>query len=91
MSWPRYFGSDPKPVAWRLDDQPVVHDTWDISASGKALGFFDGAQAKTLITRLTTGHRLVLQAAPYEAGPIEAVFDLDGIADVAAKTLAACP
>lgn len=31
-----------------------------------------------------------MQAAPYESGAAEAVFDLDGVDAVAAKALASC-
>jgi hypothetical protein len=89
--WPRYFGSSPVPVAWKLDAGPIARETWDVSSSGTAVGFFDPAPTKALITSIRDAHRLVLQAAPYEAGPIEAVFDLDGVGVVADHALAACP
>jgi hypothetical protein len=91
VALPRYFGSSPVAVAWKLDARPIAHETWDISSSGTAVGFFDPVPTKQLITRIRGAHRFVLQAAPYEAGPIEAVFDLDGIDAVAEHALAACP
>lgn len=89
-AWPRYFGSDPVAVAWKLDDGPIVHDTWDVSSSGKSLGFFDQGLTLTLIHKLRSAHRLVMQASPYEAGSLEAVFDLGGVAEVADHALTAC-
>lgn len=38
-AWPAYFGNEPAAVAWRLDDAPVGHDTWDVSDDGESMVF----------------------------------------------------
>jgi hypothetical protein len=90
VAWPAYMGSDRADVRWRLDGGAVVNDRWEPSADGEFLGLWDSAAAKLMITRLASAKQLVVEASPYESGPTEADFDLDGIAPVAAKVLNEC-
>ena len=89
VAWPLYMGSSPDASSYRMDDQPVIKEVWTPGQGGTTL--FLPEDVRAFLGRLSLAKRLVVQAAPYQQMPSEAVFDLGGVADVAASALKACP
>ena len=91
FSWPAYMGSGPAPVRWKIDQGSVMSGEWATSDSGNAIGFFRERTARDFITKLAVAKTIVVEAAGYQSAPHEARFDLDGVSEIAAKAIAACP
>jgi type VI secretion system protein VasI len=77
-------------VDYRLDDQKASSIKMDVSTDNKALGVWSGVQAIPFIEGLIGVEKLVLRATPYNDSPIEASFDLSGLADAIIPLRSTC-
>ena len=89
--WPGFVGTQDVDVTYRIDEAPVLVQSWSASGSGRASGLFHGPANLVFLTKLSAAHRLVVRTPRYDATPIEAVFDLAGAAEVISGAEKACP
>lgn len=75
-------------VRIRFDDDTPIAISMDESTGGDAMFFQNDRQT---LNQLLQHNRMVLGYRPYNAGEVEAIFDLRGLPDVVQPLLDACP
>jgi hypothetical protein len=75
-------------VLYKIDDQPIKTDYWDIAKGGVSAGGFDSIKAIDILNALDGGKRRVVRMTGRIAQ--DAIFDITGISPIIAKTKAAC-
>ena len=75
--WSDYFAEDEATVTYRIDKQDARTLSWHVSTTDEAT--FYPADATALIRRLLQAEQLAIRGQPYNASPITAVFDLQGL------------
>lgn len=95
VTWPAVVDVDRADASWKVDDQAVVSELWDVSTTGTATGFFRGAVfvkngRMRLLGALSGSHRFVVRVGSSGVAR-EASFSTIGAADAVAAVRAACP
>jgi hypothetical protein len=75
--WSDYFSEDSAVVTHRIDDNNVDTRSWPVSTTNEAT-FYPG-DATQLLKDLVQAEQLAVRAQPYDASPITAVFELQGL------------
>jgi len=96
VNWPEVVNRDGENFAgqaktfaiWRIDDGKILSNFWTISDTGTAAGEFGTRGAIKLLTPLVHARQLVVRLSGRMTQ--DAVFDLDGIAEIAPKVTGAC-
>lgn len=96
VNWPQVVSQDgqnmfgqPKTMAiWRIDDQKLKSNLWDIDTTGTAAGEFKSRSAQKLLASFTGARKLVVRMAGQQVQDAE--FDLTGFDAVAPEIAAAC-
>lgn len=96
VNWPEVvnrdsenFAGQPKTMAaWRIDDAPIQANLWTISDTGTAAGEFATRNAAKLLGTFVHARQLVVRLSGRMIQ--DAVFDLEGIAEIAPRIAGAC-
>lgn len=96
VNWPEVvnrdsenFAGQPKTMAaWRIDDAPIQTNLWTISDTGTAAGEFATRNAAKLLGTFVHARQLVVRLSGRMIQ--DAVFDLEGIAEIAPRIAGAC-
>lgn len=96
VNWPEVvnrdsenFAGQPKTMAaWRIDNAPIQVNLWTISDTGTAAGEFATRNAAKLLGTLVHARRLVVRLSGRMTQ--DAVFDLEGIGEIAPRIAGAC-
>lgn len=84
-----YMGNDGIDMAYRIDDGQVQRTRVDVSTDGRLFGFWNGTGVKFL-KDLRDKKKLVISATPYNEGPSEGVFMIEGVNDMLADVGKTC-
>lgn len=95
VSWPQVlhvnfttiFGEETM-IYSRLDDQPIVTDSWRLSDDGTAAGMFETKMSAKFLHKLVTAHRFAVRLTGDTTQ--DAVFTLGDIAGVATRVAQTC-
>lgn len=89
VMWPAYLGSSDPTARWRFDQGEI--EGGSVAGLRGGTGFIlNGRPADRFIEQVAGAQRVVLQVSGY-TGQQEAVFDLEGGAEVATMVREACP
>ena len=77
-------------VDYRVDARKAKKAALSVSTNREALGYFQSASARKFIEDLYDAKTLVMRTKPYDEGPLEAEFDIEGLREAAAPLRAAC-
>jgi hypothetical protein len=82
------FGQPKTMAIWRIDDQKLKSNLWDIDTTGTAAGEFKSRSAQKLLASFAGARKLVVRMAGQQVQDAE--FDLTGFDAVASEIAAAC-
>ncbi|CAD7338274.1 hypothetical protein FIM10_09630 [Sphingomonadales bacterium 56] len=96
VNWPQvvshdgenFFGQTKTMVIWRIDDQKLKSNLWDIDTTGTAAGEFKSRSAQKLLASFAGAKKLVVRMAGQQVQDAE--FDLGGFDVVAPEIASAC-
>lgn len=72
-----YFGSEERPVLWRLDDGEVHRETWGISTDGTGV-FAPVGSAEAIARGAISARELAVRVTDYDGSQHTYLFDLTG-------------
>lgn len=87
IAWNSYLGIEPVKVSYRIDTDPIKRVTCDISSDHTA---FFIRKPIAFLKELIGKKELIVQVRPYQSGPQEAEFSLEGIDKVVQDISEAC-
>lgn len=85
-----WFLGDAVPVQWRADKDQALAQTWQRSDNRRAAGLWNGARAIPFIKALLGKSLLVMRVTPYQEGPKEMAFHIEGLDKVITPLQQAC-
>ncbi len=86
--WPPFIGTEAVQVRYRFDQGPIDEHEWTTSQDGTST-FAPNPQ--WFLLEVSRSSKLVVNAPVYNEANVEAVFELRGGSDVAAKARIECP
>lgn len=88
INWDTYLGLNETQMLSRLDKQKAKTKVWDISSDTKAV-FYRGNVIE-FVKSLSQTNVMFTQITPYNGSPVNATFDLAGLAEVLKPLQKAC-
>lgn len=77
-------------VTYRIDAAPPKTVAMDASTDNEALGLWNGRRSIPVIREMMAGERMVVRLTPFNESPVEASFDIRGLAEAIAPLREAC-
>lgn len=78
------------PVIWKAGDDKPVAQTWEPADNNRAAGLWSGDRAIPFIKALLGKNTLIMRVTPYDEGPKEMSFTVEGLDAVVGPLRAAC-
>ena len=82
------MGTDGVGVRWRFDQMQIQEEGWISSDDGTATFAPD---PRNFLDDLAKSKKLVVEAPPYQYGPVEVVFDIDHSGAIVSAAERVCP
>jgi len=92
VNWGRYITTggldNEQPVRYRIDSKPAQDANWSISTNFQTTGLW--GVAIPLILKLVAAHRFIIETTPFDSNPVQATFNITGLARVIGQVAKAC-